>query len=189
MFLGCGFETENGNLFIVLEFCDKGALNDLLWKRRDSGPKSQILDPDSEIVDWNVRMQILCDVAEGMSFLHLIHKSIHRDLKSPNILLVERKSRIRAKVADFGLTKILDRDSSRNGVEIKKRSFASTIVNLVSSSSPRSKSPRTSMKREDEEEEKKEEKMSLGSKNSKSFELTGEIGTPQWMVRNLYCSY
>ena len=33
------------------------------------------------------RFQILLDVVDGLVYLHLIHKSVHLDLKSPNILL------------------------------------------------------------------------------------------------------
>jgi len=193
LFLGCGFEKDNGNLFIVLEFCEKGALNDVLWQRKDSSSQSQLMNPDKDVVSWSTRLQIMCDVAEAMSYLHLIHNSIHRDLKSPNILLVERKERIRAKVADFGLTKILARDSRYLQEDVspkkkKKKGFASKIMNAVVGS-PRNSS--IGGCKEEEEEEEEEEKTSSWSssstssqsnKNLSNVDMTGDVGTPQWMA-------
>ena len=49
---------------------------------------------------WVERMQILCDVAEGMSQMHE-HHYVHRDLKPDNVLLDVQG---RAKVADLGLS-------------------------------------------------------------------------------------
>ena len=42
--------------------------------------------------------------AEGVLYLHDVHRLIHRDLKSPNILL---DGNGRCKIADFGLSKLL----------------------------------------------------------------------------------
>jgi serine/threonine protein kinase len=57
--------------------------------------------------DWTLRLKIAMDIAAGMEFLHSSTPPIiHRDLKSPNILLksLEAKSPAVAKVADFGLS-------------------------------------------------------------------------------------
>jgi len=67
-----------------------GSLDKLLW-------------PNQEQLSWLERMQILLDICEGVAFLHLIHKSLHRDLKSPNVLLTlasESGGTRRAKIAD-----------------------------------------------------------------------------------------
>lgn len=58
--------------------------------------------------DWPLRLKIAMDIASGMSFLHSAKPPIiHRDLKSPNVLLssLSVKARVVAKVADFGLSK------------------------------------------------------------------------------------
>ena len=54
-----------------------------------------------------MRFQLSSDIAEGMRFLHSL-KLMHRDLKSPNVLLKTEGRRIVAKIADFGLAKELE---------------------------------------------------------------------------------
>jgi len=52
------------------------------------------------------------DVAEGMSYLHQTMHCCHRDLKSPNILLTGNVgTTIHAKIADFGMSKIVVSDA------------------------------------------------------------------------------
>lgn len=66
--------------------------------------------PDTEL-SWRARLQIACDAAKAMSYLHL-HKGgaiLHRDLKSPNLLL---DSSYRVKIADFGLARTKSKMSS-----------------------------------------------------------------------------
>ena len=54
-------------------------------------------------VGWKLRVSILTDAARALEFLH--GKSlIHRDIKSPNILL---DSQHRCKIADFGMARQL----------------------------------------------------------------------------------
>ena len=73
---------------------------------------------------WMQRFQILLDVVDGLLYLHLVHKSIHLDLKSPNILLekivsnddaarTDRSVTHRAKIADFGLSRIFNKGKQR----------------------------------------------------------------------------
>eukprot|EP00939_MAST-03C_sp_MAST-3C-sp1_P005036 g5036.t1 len=107
MFLGAGRghveETDQEVIFIVMEYCDMGTLQSFLY--RSPGE-----DEEPDVPTWDLRLSLLNDVSEGMSFLHEIHKSVHRDLKTSNVLLSEEDSRgIRAKVADFGLSRFIDR--------------------------------------------------------------------------------
>src|SRR3990167_5380776 len=72
------------------------------------------LGDKSNEVGWDIRLKIALDIAEGMRFLHNVNPPIlHRDLKSPNVLINAPKSSnkqytsqdsIIAKVADFGLS-------------------------------------------------------------------------------------
>ena len=89
MFLGRG-QFKDGREFLVSEWMSGGSLDRLLWSRQEQ-------------LTWLERMQILLDICEGVAFLHLIHKSLHRDLKSPNVLLTlasESGGLRRAKLAD-----------------------------------------------------------------------------------------
>ncbi|XP_028781070.1 MDIS1-interacting receptor like kinase 1-like [Neltuma alba] len=60
----------------------------------------------SIILDWPRRLQIAIGIAQGLSYMHHDNSPpiIHRDVKVSNILL---DSQFNAKVADFGLAKML----------------------------------------------------------------------------------
>lgn len=84
-----GASIYEDNAYIVMEYCSRGSLDELL-----SNPSLEI--------DNDMRMSWLLDVATGMAFLHSHKPSvIHRDLKPKNILVDEKFT---AKVADFGLS-------------------------------------------------------------------------------------
>lgn len=80
---------------MVLEFAEGGSLYAALHEERR---------PVDE-------RQVAIDVAEGVSFLHNLRPLLlHRDLKSPNILLdAERR---RAKICDFGVARIMSSSQS-----------------------------------------------------------------------------
>jgi serine/threonine protein kinase len=74
---------------LVMEFMDHGSLYDLLHN-------------ETMVLEGDVLLQILCDISQGIRFLHSAEpKVIHGDLKTANILV---DTRFRAKVADFGLS-------------------------------------------------------------------------------------
>ncbi|GKV40294.1 hypothetical protein SLEP1_g47959 [Rubroshorea leprosula] len=93
-----GYCTE-GSLFVVYEFVENGNLSHHL---RSSGG-----DP----IPWPTRVQIALDSARGLEYIHehTVPVYIHRDIKSANILLDKN---FRAKVADFGLTKLSEYGNS-----------------------------------------------------------------------------
>ncbi|OIV91711.1 hypothetical protein TanjilG_26564 [Lupinus angustifolius] len=97
-----GFCFENGEQMLVYEYIPNGSLMDSL-----SG-KSGIW------MDWIRRLKVTLGAAKGLSYLHELANPpiIHRDIKSGNILL---DSHLNAKVADFGLSKLLV-DSDRGHV-------------------------------------------------------------------------
>ncbi|KAF8736811.1 hypothetical protein HU200_014301 [Digitaria exilis] len=81
---------------LVYEYMENGSLDRWLHRRRNKhGPLA-----------WPTRLSIAVDVARGLSYMHHGFTSpvIHRDVKSSNILL---DSGFRAKIADFGLARIL----------------------------------------------------------------------------------
>ncbi|KAG7197645.1 hypothetical protein KM043_016469 [Ampulex compressa] len=88
---------------IIMEFCPYGPLYDLL---RAGEPV-----PPPRLVSWSKQ------IAAGMAYLHA-HKIIHRDLKSPNVLIGQGEV---VKISDFG--------TSREWNEISTRmSFAGTVA-------------------------------------------------------------
>eukprot|EP00698_Gefionella_okellyi_P002780 TRINITY_DN1263_c0_g1_i1.p2 TRINITY_DN1263_c0_g1~~TRINITY_DN1263_c0_g1_i1.p2 ORF type:complete len:646 (+),score=135.39 TRINITY_DN1263_c0_g1_i1:4049-5986(+) len=89
LFMGACLESPN--LCIVTEFVSKGSLHKVLT--------------DSKIVLTLAHVvKIAMGVARGMNYLHQLQPAIiHRDLKSPNILIDEHFT---PKVADFGIAKV-----------------------------------------------------------------------------------
>jgi len=89
-----GYCTE-GSLFLVYEYIENGNLSQHL---RGTG---------YEPLSWAARVQIALDSARGLEYIHehTVPVYIHRDIKSANILIDKN---YRAKVADFGLTKLTE---------------------------------------------------------------------------------
>ncbi|XP_077247721.1 protein kinase superfamily protein [Tasmannia lanceolata] len=86
-----GAVTRPPNLSIVTEFLPRGSLYRILHR-----PNCQI--------DEKRRIKMALDVAKGMNCLHTsIPTIVHRDLKSPN-LLVDKNWNV--KVCDFGLSRL-----------------------------------------------------------------------------------
>ncbi|KAH9289275.1 hypothetical protein KI387_033392, partial [Taxus chinensis] len=96
-----GFCTERSHYLLVFEFMENGSLHDWLF------------NADREPLDWNTRYRIALQTARGIAYLHEDSSSsriLHLDIKPHNILLDED---FNAKVADFGLAKLLNKDVSR----------------------------------------------------------------------------
>jgi len=120
LFFGMGKQPkpDGGNIFIAIEFMNHG---DLLAKLESR---------DDEIKSWKLRMRLLEDVALGMQYIHTQLQSIHRDLKSENVLLDYEGGVLRAKIADFGLSRIVPKVQ-------KEPERKSTALNLFRSNTGR----------------------------------------------------
>uniref|UniRef100_A0A3P8QC28 Mitogen-activated protein kinase kinase kinase 12 n=1 Tax=Astatotilapia calliptera TaxID=8154 RepID=A0A3P8QC28_ASTCA len=98
-----GICTQAPCYCIIMEYCAQGQLYEVLRAGRKITP--------SLLMDWAM------GIAGGMNYLHL-HKIIHRDLKSPNILITYDDA---VKISDFGTSKELSDKST-------KMSFAGTVA-------------------------------------------------------------
>lgn len=93
----CCISSSEAKL-LIYEYMENGSLHQWLHQRERIGVPGPL--------DWPTRLQIAIDSARGLCYMHH-HCSppiVHRDVKCANILLDHN---FRAKMADFGLAKIL----------------------------------------------------------------------------------
>jgi kinase len=97
----CCISGEDTKL-LVYEYMENGSLDRWLHRRRRRSADDNVPGP----LDWPTRLGIAIDVARGLSYMHhdFTRPVIHRDVKCSNILL---DCEFRAKIADFGLARIL----------------------------------------------------------------------------------
>ncbi|KAI5596528.1 hypothetical protein BDE02_02G007400 [Populus trichocarpa] len=99
-----GFCLTKRCMFLVYEYMEKGSLFCAL--RNDVGAVE---------LKWMKRARIIKDIAHALSYLH--HDCnppiVHRDISSSNVLL---NSESKSFVADFGVARLLDPDSSNHTV-------------------------------------------------------------------------
>ncbi|CAL5053273.1 unnamed protein product [Urochloa decumbens] len=95
-----GFCAEKSHRLLVYEYMPNGSLDKWIFASHQAAP-----------LDWETRLKIITDVARGLAYLHSDCRQTiaHLDIKPQNILLDEMFS---AKVSDFGLAKLFDRDQS-----------------------------------------------------------------------------
>lgn len=93
----CCISSSEAKL-LVYEYMENGSLDQWLHQR------DRIVAPAP--LDWLKRLQIAIDLARGLCYMHhdCSPAIVHRDVKSANILL---DAEFRAKIADFGLARIL----------------------------------------------------------------------------------
>jgi serine/threonine protein kinase len=83
---------------IITEFCSRGSLLDVLRAARASSQAAAELT-------WVRRLGMALDAAQGMNYLHnRAPPVIHRDLKSPNLLVDQAW---RCKVCDFNMSRLM----------------------------------------------------------------------------------
>ena len=176
MFMGMGHTDEN-KLFIVLEYMEGGSLDHLLWMEKYDLKREP---------SWKQRLQVLVDVADGMTYVHKIVCSIHRDLKSPNVMLTKdtRKNsevEFRAKVADFGLTKVMDSVTPRKHI---KKILQAAVVSSDEEDEEEDDDDEKTQESSDEEQDGGME--GLREDTSLKQTMTSERGTVPWMAPELF---
>eukprot|EP00118_Oscarella_pearsei_P011140 m.72573 g.72573 ORF g.72573 m.72573 type:complete len:223 (+) comp35806_c0_seq20:668-1336(+) len=74
-------------------------------------------NPDPNVEKWTTRIDLACQVADGMAYLHTQEPPIvHLDLKPQNVLTQKRTDGFVCKITDFGLSKMrgLSQSTSRS---------------------------------------------------------------------------
>ncbi|XP_058219455.1 G-type lectin S-receptor-like serine/threonine-protein kinase SD2-5 isoform X2 [Rhododendron vialii] len=102
------------NLVRLIGFCAEKTFRLLVYEYMPNGSLDKwIFCKSNELtLGWQSRRKIISDIAKGLAYLHedCRQKIIHLDIKSQNILLDEN---LNAKVSDFGLSKLVDKDQSQ----------------------------------------------------------------------------
>ncbi|KAM0852139.1 hypothetical protein ACQ4PT_051961 [Festuca glaucescens] len=95
-----GFCVEKSHRLLVYEYMPNGSLDKSIFRKHQATP-----------LDWKTRLRVITDVAKGLAYLHSDCRQTiaHLDIKPQNILLDEQFA---AKVADFGLAKLIDHEQS-----------------------------------------------------------------------------
>ncbi|KAI9917079.1 hypothetical protein PsorP6_016850 [Peronosclerospora sorghi] len=85
-----GFYNEGGKYLLVLEYCNRGSVRNLMDEHR--------------IVPEQVAKRILKHVLSALDYCHAVGQ-VHCDIKAENVLLTESEDgSLTAKLADFGLS-------------------------------------------------------------------------------------
>ncbi|KAF8006160.1 hypothetical protein BT93_K0465 [Corymbia citriodora subsp. variegata] len=96
-----GFCSEKSHRLLIYEYMSNGSLDRWIFHKSNA-----------HVLNWQQRKKIIVDIAKGLNYLHeeCRQKIVHLDIKPQNILL---DGNFNAKVADFGLSKLIDRDQSQ----------------------------------------------------------------------------
>ncbi|KAK0598298.1 hypothetical protein LWI29_033444 [Acer saccharum] len=97
--------VHHKDLTTLIGFCEEGTNLALIYEYMANGNLGEhLLDSDKDILNWETRLRMAVEAAQGLEYLHHGCKPpiIHRDVKSTNILLNDK---FQAKLADFGLSR------------------------------------------------------------------------------------
>ncbi|KAG7388562.1 hypothetical protein PHYPSEUDO_012199 [Phytophthora pseudosyringae] len=117
LFMEAGF--YRGSICIISEYCARGSLRDVLKEQT----------PDVKNLNWPTKLRLALGISHGIQYLHNANPPmIHRDLKSPNVLVDDSWH---AKIADFGtlrFSEIVSSAAQLQSSQINPRSSAKIPV-------------------------------------------------------------
>ncbi|KAG6751908.1 hypothetical protein NC652_031127 [Populus alba x Populus x berolinensis] len=101
-----GFCVENDQQLLVYELMANGSLANLLFGKGSERP------------NWVLRSKMVLEIARGLLYLHeeCETRIIHCDIKPENVLIDNNYT---AKLSDFGLSKLLNRDQTRTDTNFR----------------------------------------------------------------------
>ncbi|KAJ4850976.1 hypothetical protein Tsubulata_041696, partial [Turnera subulata] len=110
--------THHKNLVRLLGFCVEKDEHLLVYELMENGSLSNLLFGAGEKPSWILRAEIVLGIARGLLYLHeeCATTIIHCDIKPENVLLDRN---FNAKVADFGLSKLLNKDQTRTATKAR----------------------------------------------------------------------
>ncbi|KAK6127868.1 hypothetical protein DH2020_038376 [Rehmannia glutinosa] len=117
-----GFCVEKGNRLVVFEYMPNRSLQESLFFDHSNNVGSV----NSLILNWGMRFNIILDVAMALAFLHLECEPpvIHGDVKPSNVLL---DSEFRAKLSDFGLSRLKVEGENEIGVDLFSQELSGNL--------------------------------------------------------------
>ncbi|XP_017981496.1 PREDICTED: G-type lectin S-receptor-like serine/threonine-protein kinase LECRK3 isoform X2 [Theobroma cacao] len=111
-------QTHHKNLVQLLGYCYDGTNRLLVYEYKRNGSLADFLFRSSLKINWEGRIAIILNIARGIFYLHeeCEIRIIHCDIKPENILLDDKGY---AKIADFGLAKLLMPNQSKTYTGIR----------------------------------------------------------------------
>ncbi|WJX81750.1 hypothetical protein P8452_64595 [Trifolium repens] len=104
------------NLIEMWGYCVEGKHRLLVYEYMENGSLAETLSSKSIILDWSKRYDIALGISRVLAYLHeeCLEWILHCDIKPQNILL---DSNFQPKLADFGLSKLKNRNNINNNSE------------------------------------------------------------------------
>ncbi|OMO61211.1 hypothetical protein CCACVL1_23683 [Corchorus capsularis] len=110
--------TYHKNLVKLLGFCVEKDQHLLVYEFMANGALSKFIFGGENRPNWSQRAEMAIGIAEGLLYLHEECETqiIHCDIKPENVLLDLDYT---PKIADFGISKLLNRDQTRTDTDIR----------------------------------------------------------------------
>lgn len=111
-------KTHHKNLVRLLGFCLEKEHRVLVYELMPNGALSSVLFEEGKVPCWDQRAGMAIGIARGLHYLHeeCLTQIIHCDIKPQNVLLNGNNT---AKISDFGLSKLLNKDQTRTHTDMR----------------------------------------------------------------------